>query len=61
MNCLNLEIRENFGRKSPFETYFWKKINKLLNEGHSCVCTNDIYTRSSAKDYQGQYKRVKNG
>ena len=50
MNCLNLEKREELGWKSPFEIYFGKKANELVNEGQNCD-TIDIskYSRPSAK------------
>ena len=60
-NCLNLEKREELGWKSPFEIYFGRKANELLNKGQNCDDTIDTskYTIPSAKDYQDQLKRAK--
>ena len=63
MNCLNFERREELGWKYPFEIYFERKANELLNEDQNRDSTIDTskYTRLSVKNYQDQHKRAKNG
>ena len=61
MNCLNFERREELGWKSPFEIYFERKANELLNEDQNRDSTigTSKYTRLSVKNYQDQHKRAK--
>ena len=60
MKCLNNEKKEELGWKSPFEIYYGRKSNELLNDGKSSEDFDiDIVTTklSSQSEYLQQAKQ----
>ena len=54
MKCLNNEKKEELGWKSPLKIYYWRKSNKLLNDGKSCE-DFDIDVTSTKLPLQSEY------
>ena len=55
MKCINMIKREELAWKSPFEIYYGKKPNELLNEGKNYNSTASLYNRKKViriRDYQ---------
>ena len=55
MKCLNTEKREELSWKSPFEIYFGRKANELVQDGKDF--TSEIETLSTIGATQNNYRQ----
>ena len=60
MKCLNSEKREELGWRSPFEVYYGRKSNELIQDGKYANSDIDtVETRMpTSKEYEEQTKQT---